>query len=349
MHADPAMPSFAVFLGRFAVACLPVTAFLLALVLLDSFKLVALRRVLAAVLAGMLAALAAWRVNVALDESFSLGLLRLSLFVAPVVEEAAKALWPGWLVRSRRVGFLVDAAILGFAAGTGFALVEQIHYLRTRPDEALPLWIVRGFGTAVMHGGATALFAVVAQGLAGRRGMRRGLYLLPGLALAIVVHALFNLFVLPPALSALVVVAGMPLILALVFRRSERALRAWLGVGFDSDAELLAAMGAGGLGNTRVGAYLRELQRRFPPAVVADLVCLLRLHLELSVRAKGLLMMREAGFAVPPPDDEVRAQFAELRFLERSVGPAGRLALHPVRRWSRRDLWQLHMLEGDGP
>ncbi len=343
MPAD-ATPPFAVFLGRFAVACVPVVLFLLALVFLDSFKLVPLRRVLGAVLAGMVAALLAWRLNVALDEALGLGIVRLSLLVAPVVEELAKAVWPGWLVRSRRVGFLVDAAILGFAAGTGFALVEQIHYLRTRPEESLPVWIVRGFGTAVMHGGTTALFAVVAQDLAGRRGLRRGLYLLPGLGLAVLVHALFNAFLLPPALSALVVMAGMPAILAVVFWRSERALRGWLGVGFDSDAELLAALNAGGILASRVGAYLRELQQRFPPEIVADIVCLLRLHLELSVRAKGLLLMREAGFDVPPAGPDVREKFAELRYLERSVGRAGRLALHPVRRWSRRDLWQLHML-----
>jgi len=43
--------------------------------------------------------------------------------------------------------------------------------------------------------------------------------------------------------------------------------------------------------------------------VVADLLCYLRLHTELALRAKGILMMRESGFEAtideatqdPPP------------------------------------------------
>ena len=34
------------------------------------------------------------------------------------------------LIRTHRIGFLVDAAILGFAVGTGFALVENLQYQR---------------------------------------------------------------------------------------------------------------------------------------------------------------------------------------------------------------------------
>ena len=35
------------------------------------------------------------------------------------------------LIARRRVGFLVDAAVQGFAVGAGFAVVENIEYLRT--------------------------------------------------------------------------------------------------------------------------------------------------------------------------------------------------------------------------
>ena len=41
-----------------------------------------------------------------------------------------KALIVVVLIRTHRIGFLVDAAILGFAVGTGFALVENLYYLR---------------------------------------------------------------------------------------------------------------------------------------------------------------------------------------------------------------------------
>jgi hypothetical protein len=78
--------------------------------------------------------------------------------------------------------------------------------------------------------------------------------------------------------------------------------------------------------------------------VVADLLCYLRLTTELSMRAKGRMLMRENGFDVPI-DDETREKFDELRYLEKSIGRTGILALQPLLRTSRRELWQMHVLE----
>ena len=63
------------------------------------------------------------------------------------------------------------------------------------------------------------------------------------------------------------------------------------------------------------------------------------------MRAKGLLIARAAGVDLPP-DPEVQASFAEIRYLERTIGPTGQLAILPLRRVSSRDLWQLHMPRG---
>jgi hypothetical protein len=54
--------------------------------------------------------------------------------------------------------------------------------------------------------------------------------------------------------------------------------------------------------------------------------------------------MREAGFS-PPPEPDTKEKFAELRYLERSIGKTGRLALHPFLHTSSRNLWQLNMLQ----
>ena len=73
------------------------------------------------------------------------------------------------------------------------------------------------------------------------------------------------------------------------------------------------------------------------------MLCLMRLHLELSIRAKGMMLMRETGFRVDP-DAEVKARFEELKYLEKSIGKTGMLAMSPVLHMSDHDLWQLHML-----
>lgn len=54
--------------------------------------------------------------------------------------------------------------------------------------------------------------------------------------------------------------------------------------------------------------------------------------------------MREAGFS-SPPDPETKAKFEEFRYLKNSIGSTGMLAMHPLLRWSSRELWQFHMIE----
>src|SRR5262249_43635130 len=92
-----------------------------------------------------------------------------------------------------------------------------------------------------------------------------------------------------------------------------------------------------------IGRYLHELKEKFAGPVVADLLCYVRLHTELALRAKGMLMMRESGFETPV-DEATREKLSELDYLEKSIGRTGRLAIHPMLQMSRRELWQLYML-----
>jgi RsiW-degrading membrane proteinase PrsW (M82 family) len=331
-----------------ALALVPVLLFLGLLVLLDSFKLVSVRSVVLALLAGGVAALAAGWTNGVLLEATGLPAALLSRYAAPVVEESLKAAWVLALVRRGRVGFLVDAAILGFAVGAGFALVENVEYLHAMAERHALLWLARGFGTAVLHGATTSIVAILAKGFSDRHRSWPTASLLPGLLVAVSVHAAYNHFFLPPLLATAVLLTVLPLLLILVFARSERATRQWLGLGLDSDLELVDSILSGQALQTRLGDYLRTLSVRFPGEVVADMLCLVRVQAELAIRAKGLLLAREAGLEVPVGDD-VSANLQELRYLERSIGPTGMLALAPILRRSSRDLWQVYLLEQARP
>jgi hypothetical protein len=264
-------------------------------------------------------------------------------YVAPLVEELLKGLVILFLMRSHRIGFLVDAAIFGFAVGTGFAVGENLHYLRVAGDAGLGTWLVRGFGTAIMHGGATAIFAVMGLAMIERSQGPRWRALLPGFLLAAALHSAYNHFFLSPLASAVAIAIALPLLLNIVFARSEAAVGDWLGKGFDADAEMLSMIESGRLSDAPVGRYLRELKSKFEGPVVADLLCYVRLHTELALRAKGILMMRETGFEVPV-DDSTREKFTELAYLEKSIGRTGRLAIQPMLHMSHKDLWQLYML-----
>jgi RsiW-degrading membrane proteinase PrsW (M82 family) len=322
---------------------LPVLAFLAALVMLDSYKLVTIRTVVAVVAAGFIAAVVCYYANGYLAAATALDFRNYSRYVAPVVEELAKALIVVALIRAHRVGFLVDAAILGFAVGTGFAIVENVYYQYLVPSATVGTWIVRGFGTAIMHGGSTAIFAMA--GLALRERARGLAYVafLPGFAIAVVLHAAYNHAWLPPMLSTLAVLVILPPLIYAVFQRSEQATATWLGEGFDADAAMLESLTSGHFGDSPAGQYLASIRSRFQGTVVADLLCYLRLHSELALRAKGILMMRESGFDATI-DAATREKLAEMAFLSHSIGATGRLALMPLLHSGHRELWQLRML-----
>jgi RsiW-degrading membrane proteinase PrsW (M82 family) len=331
------------FVVRALLGLLPVSCFLGALVFLDSYKLVSMRWVLTAIGLGCLAGVLSYPLNVGARELFDIDFITLTRYVAPFIEEALKGLIVLLLIRRNRIGFPVDAAIFGFSIGAGFAIFENIYYLRALPDTVLGTWIVRGFGTAVMHGGATAIFAIATHTLMGQHPTRGTILVLPGFLVAVIAHSVYNHFFLMPIINTLIVIASLPVLFAAVFQHSEKSVQEWLGVGFDADAEIIELINSGEFSTSKIGMYLHSLTQKFEGPVVVDMLCYLRLHKELAMRAKGMLMMREQGF-VDKPGEETKAKLQELKFLVSSIGPTGLLALKPFLRMSRKDLWQIYML-----
>jgi RsiW-degrading membrane proteinase PrsW (M82 family) len=330
---------------RVALALVPVLMFLAALRVLDSYKLVSLRTVAAALAAGAVAAGICYGINAAIFRQLHENPDLYIHFGAPVVEELAKGAFWIFLIATARVAFMVDSAICGFAVGAGFALVENVSYLEPLQGRGLGVWLLRGFGTAVMHGGVAAIGAFISVYLwEGRRwhGMRQ---FAPGLLVAMLLHSLFNQGVLSPAESTAATVAGLPVIFIVVFYFSERSLRRWLSGKLDRDIDTLAMIASGEFKQTPQGAYLMSLNDAFPPEVRGDMLTLLHLTLELSARAKGDLIRREAGLEVPP-DPALESHFKELSYLEKSIGPTGMLAIRPLLSRNPRDLWEMHQLGG---
>jgi RsiW-degrading membrane proteinase PrsW (M82 family) len=326
-----------------ALALLPVVLFLIVLRLLDSFRLVGIGAVTTAVVAGMATAIVALVLHAWVIELTAIDHSLFTRYVAPVTEEILKAAFVVARLWQRRVGFLVDAAVLGFAAGTGFALLENVYYLHQLQEAPFTLWLVRGLGTAVLHGATTAIFAMISKALADRREERRGLALLPGLFGAIVIHSAFNHVPLPPLAMTALLLAVLPPIMVMVFERSEAATREWVGAGLDLEIELLDLVRSAHFAGTRFGRYLHELRKRFGGLAAADMFCLLRLELELSIEARAMLIAREAGLEIPVTRD-LQASLDELAYLRRSIGPTGLLALKPLQVTSGRDRWHRHLL-----
>lgn len=347
MHLNDLVPDWLMSSGgslavRGGISLLPVLVFLVALVWLDSFRLVHRRRVLLGLVAGAVGALLSYLINTVILDLTGLPTVTFAILAAPLVEETCKGAWVAWQIRQKQVGFLIDAAILGFATGAGFAIVENIYYLQNLAEVPLLVWLIRGLGTALMHGGTTALLAVYLRG----RGDRSvsGPPWVGAVFLATLLHAAFNRFMTEPIVATGVMLLVLPVLMVLVYRHGEQRLRAWLGRGFDRDTELLSLINEGQVQQTPLGRYLLSLRENFRPDTVADMLCLLRLQVELSLRAKGLLILREQGLD-PAPDPLLAEKLVELRWLEASIGRTGLLAMRPICHWRGADYWQRHLLE----
>lgn len=328
---------------RILVSLAPVIVFLSFLVVLDSYKLLNLRTVLGAISIGVLAALSAALVNEWVMQKFDIQFLFYTKYIAPWIEEMLKGVFIVYLIKSGRIGFMVDAAIAGIAIGAGFGIIENIYYLQFSTDTNLSVWIIRGFGTAVMHGGTSATFSIISKVLSDRKSSVNISVFLLGFTIAVLLHSFYNQFFFSPVIYTVILLVTLPIILNQVFTRSEKSLQKWLGVGFDTDMELLELIKKGKISDSRVGKYLQPIKEKFSPEVVFDMICYLRIHLELSIRAKGVLMMREIGHSMEP-DPEIKDKFRELRYLEKNIGKTAQLAISPFLHKTRRDLWQLHVL-----
>lgn len=327
----------------FIIALVPVFLFLATLVYLDSFKLVSFRSIIYAVSLGIFLAGAAFVINTALMRTFSIPFRTLSCTLAPIIEETLKSLFIIIWISKGRIGFLLDGAILAFAVGSGFSFFENFYYFVVLKETHLLFWIVRGCGTAIMHGGSTAIFAILVKSFTQSKNNQVIKFSLLGLFSAICIHLLFNAFILPPLYITAAQLILLPIFILFVFSKSEHSLRKWLDLSMDSEIDILETIREGRFLESKVGRFLNSLKDKFLPETVVDILCYLQLHLELAVRAKGILLSREFGLEIDGQDD-IKSKFKELHHLKKSIGKAGRLAIAPILRYSTRELWHIYFL-----
>ena len=325
---------------EYIVALLPVIAFLLILIYLDSFKLIKKNLLVYSIIWGICAAILAYFINNMVVSIADLHNRAFSRYVSPTVEETLKSLFLIFLVMKGKIGFRIDGAIYGFAIGAGFALYENIFFLHEIPTDNMWLWIIRGFGTAIMHGGVTSILGVL---LMHAREKQKGIlkYLALGW-LAVFIHSLFNHFFLSPLASMfliLIIISSMEIVL---FRINEGLLREWLELEFDTEVKLLGMIRKGVFLQSNSGKYLISIRDKFSKLVVFDMLAYISLYLELSIRAKSNLMLNEAGLPVKK-DIAVNSKLEELKSLEKNIGKTGLLAISPILRISKKNLikWSL--------
>lgn len=199
------------------------------------------------------------------------GYFTTTTLTAPIAEELLKGLILFYFIQRPRFRYFVDGAVYGFAAGTGFAISENIFYILIDSDgEVLTLVVKRVLSSSLMHAFASAILGIM-LGLTRRTtGIRRIGLPLGGIGLAISIHAIYNNIVVRLEGADLLLVGfgigiGGSLIIASLIsfglaaekRRFEETLG--LGVGI-TGAERRAVQGLGG---QEVEKILEELKAYF--------------------------------------------------------------------------------------
>ena len=322
----------------------PVFLLLLLFLFLDSLRLVNKSILLACLGWGILSAGLSFFANTFLIREYGFSFDFFSGYIAPVVEELLKMILILALIKSNKIGFMIDGAIYGFSIGAAFSFAENIFYLfnYASAEPNLMVWITRGFGTAVMHGGTTAVFAILVISSLNRQNFL-GLALFIGIVTAVAIHAAFNALTQWPVIATVFILIVIPFALVLSFQFNENAIRKWLEMEFDTEVSMLTMIRKGKFSETRTGQFLLSIRSHFPAEVVFDLYCFISLYTELSIKAKSLMMLKENDFVLPP-DPEVQEKLKELKNLRKQIGNAGYLAISPVLRMNRKDLWKLSML-----
>jgi RsiW-degrading membrane proteinase PrsW (M82 family) len=333
-----------------SVALVPVLLLTLLFAWLDVFKIMSAREMIGSLLLGAGAALIAWPVSGQMLDNLPMGYSFYSRMVAPWIEEALKGLALAVLIMTNRIGFKLDAIVTGFAIGAGFSVVENILYLTRFPELTASVWIVRGLGTAVMHGAATAILAVVAHEL-GERSLRREggghlfnpLWLLPGYVAAGLLHMAFNQFPDRPmqVMAATVIVA--PLALLALLRLGESETQQWLAEESEGHRRWLEQWHAGGFPADASGQRIAALAARSTPNEAALIRDYCQLKTELVLTAEEELLDRDRQLEEGEAE-RLRAAFARLEQIRRKLGRAGYAELRRQLPFSANDEWELEEL-----
>jgi len=269
-------------------------------------------------------------------------------FIFPLIEEYVKCLPLIVTVHRNRSAFLSETILYGSATGAGFAFLENILYIVFNDNFLLGDAFLRGFGTALLHMGCTALFACTI--LTVSRVFRKS-PLPVKLSLSVfavipayTIHMLYNLFLLPEFIQMIIAVIVIIALIAEIYNIDNKLIHKWLDLCINNDVSLIKAIREGNLSSTNAGLYLMLAKEKFQPEVFFDICVYLGLYLEVSIAAKSRMIMKEAGFEIPMTEKEHQenlSKIRELANLKKMIGPSGILFLSPLVNSKAVDEWAM--------
>ncbi|MFP5329704.1 MAG: PrsW family glutamic-type intramembrane protease [Alphaproteobacteria bacterium] len=337
-------------IAHWGLALAPVLLLLAVFNWVHAFRLMSLKEILLLLLLGGVAAFASYPLSGTFLDTLPIGFSAYSRFVAPWIEEALKAIVIILLFWFNRVGYKLDAVITGFAVGAGFSVVENIIYLTVFPHYGAGTWLVRGLGTAVMHGATLALLAAIAHELAERENRGAAgdfnfnlLWFLPGFLVAVALHTLFNQFPDRPMLAMIGAALFTPIAIFAIFHFGTAEATQWLDSEYREHKQELETLRSGRWPEGQSARRIEALCSRLDPEMTKRVRRYWELQAWLVVQAEETLMEDAAGDAEFDAT-EVRAAFAEMDGLRRAMGKSIFTTVKALLPFSRNDYWEVSEL-----
>lgn len=342
---------FALQATHWLLALVPVLLMLALFVWFDAFKLMNIREILVLLALGGLGAIASYPVSGRLLDALPIGFSNYSRYVAPWIEEAIKGALVVGLFRFNKIGFKLDAVISGFALGAGFSVIENIIYLVRLSEYGAGTWLVRGLGTAVMHGTTLAILAATAhefaeketRGAAGEFDFNL-LWFVPGYFAAVAIHLAFNQFPERPLIAMLGASLFAPVAILGIFQFGTTEAEKWLKEEYGEHKAQLAVLRTGKFPDNRCGRKIAALAARLPADGAERVRRYLEVQTWLVAEAEETLIEEEEGDAIFDGNAILNA-CAELDALRQAMGATTFAQLSRLLPFSRNDYWEVSELK----
>ncbi len=252
--------------------------------------------------------------------------LLLRTTVAPIIEEVLKSAGVVYYANKPQFTYFVDGAIYGFAAGTAFAVIENVNYLQNAPEGlALGTAINRAFSTSLMHGGASALVGVAIGRFRFEKGWTRAFALVGGWGAAIALHSAFNRLVNSGPMDTMRLIGAFGIgfgavgLTALFILWGLRVQRRWLRQSLGLDVGVTSGESEVVQKLADLDELLRPITEVFGPQKRDAVERFLRIQARLGIKRKAQQLTPDAKLAAA-----LAAEVADLREemdqLRREVG-----------------------------
>jgi RsiW-degrading membrane proteinase PrsW (M82 family) len=144
---------------------------------------------------GLIAYLLAAQINPFIIEMGWASRLMVIRVIGPLLEEVLKSLILIYLITRADFNYVVDGAIYGFAAGIGFAMIENYEYVVGNAEIAIMVAVARVFSTNLIHAAGSGVIGVTLSMWRAEKGAKGWLWALLGYGFSSGFHMIFNTMV----------------------------------------------------------------------------------------------------------------------------------------------------------